>query len=323
MTVVALEGDLLLKIRGIEAKAYTNLVISNYAFAEQLYKQQYELLRAEEEKLSSGNKYHKGAPLHNWGLSLISQNKIAEGFKKIILAYIEDLLDSEKPEDAFNSPAYTFLNNYPSIDKKLLNSLFELACERRSKNNVPRDPEELLREILKEGYANLHASFTIQKTDGYPNIQPLIPEIKEENIPNINEMFKDIPKEKRVFVGGNHFNIVLLKRIKDVVEDIDDYKGILVSEITSNLNVHDKSIEILKACSYAIFEISIADGHLMEIERALDFERDGLKFLLLYQGFKTSNETTWTRMLEKFKDHMARYTNLTELTIRINEFLTK
>jgi len=316
---------MLSEIQQIEAKAYTNLIISNYGKAEQAYREYYEFLRAKEDELPSGSKYHKGTPLHNWGISLIAQNKVAEGFKKIILAYIEDLLNALDINEAFGAPAYKTLTSYPLIDKKFLHSLYGLAKKHRDENDVPRDPEEILKEIqtMEGGRADLSASLSVKNTDQVPIIQQLTPDIKPKNIPDVTMMLEGIgPKEKRVFIGGNHFNIVLLQHIKEIVESIDDYKAILVADISSSLNTHDKSIEALRGCSRAIFEISISDGHLMEIERATDFLEHDFDFLLLYQGFKTTLEPKATEMLEKFKDKMARYTNLSELVIKINNFLS-
>jgi hypothetical protein len=323
LPIQELPPELIPQIAIIETSAYSNLVTSNYQTAERLYERYYLLLRAKESDLPSGSKYHKGTPLHNWGIALINQNKLEQGFRKILLAYIEDILDFEKIDDAFNAPAYKVLTSYPLIDKNLLKSLYELAKKKRVENNIPRDPEELLKEVPNATH-NLSANFTIRKTDQVQVIENLNPDIKKADTPDVEKILSQIgPKEKRVFIGGNHFNIVLLHHIRDIVEDIDDFKGVIVADVDSALNTHDKSIEILKGCSFAIFEISVSNGHLMEIERATDFEQKGeLKFLLLYQGFKTSCEPTCTKMLEKFKDHMARYTNFTELTAKLNNFLT-
>ncbi len=323
MTIEKPSGELLQDIIVLEKKGYSNLIVSNFQMAEQFYKQYYELLRKKEETLPAGSKYHKGTPLHNWGISLISQNKLAEGFRKILLAYIEDLLDFPSPEDAFNAPAYLTLKNYPLIDQDLLNLLFNLAKKRRELKTVPRDPEELLNELptADKPKANLSSQLSTEKTDQYPVFQAGTPEVEPKI--GVTEILDQIaPKEKRVFVGGNHFNIVLLQHIKEIVDSIDDYKGILVADISSSLNTHDKSIEVLRGCSRAIFEISISNGHLMEIERATDFlEKRDLDFLLLYQGFKTTMEPKATDMLSKYKDKMVRYTTINELIIKINDFL--
>lgn len=324
MPVEKLPEELAQEILVLEKKGFSNLTISNYKMAEQFYQQYFELLRKNEEKLSAGSKFHKGTPLYNWGVSLILQNKMAEGFRKILLAYIEDLLNFGKPEDAFTAPAYLTLKNQPLIDQDLLNILYKMAKTARNKKDVPKDPEKLLQEIPAEDKPRIDLSqrLSVEKTDQQPLIREIRPEIEVSL--TVNEILDTIgPKEKRIFIGGNHFNIVLLQHIKSIVESIDDYKAILVADLESSLNTHDKSIEALKGCSKAIFEISVSNGHLMEIERATDFLGiENFDLLLLYQGFKTSHEPKTTDMLKKYKEKMARYTNLNELIIKINEFLS-
>src|SRR5208283_888673 len=107
MIIEKFTGELLQKINSIESKAFTALIISDFVSAGELYGEYYKILRNEEdEKLPKDKKYHKGTPLHNWGIALINQGKIVEGFERIILAYVEDLLNSPDPKDAFNAPAY-------------------------------------------------------------------------------------------------------------------------------------------------------------------------------------------------------------------------
>lgn len=80
--------------------------------AEKLFENQYKLIRSYEEKLPEAQRYHKGSPLHNWGISILLQNdsrRIKEGYTKIFLAYIEDLLDFDDIEQVRAFPAYRTL----------------------------------------------------------------------------------------------------------------------------------------------------------------------------------------------------------------------
>jgi hypothetical protein len=325
MIIENLAGQLFEKVVQLEAKAYTNLIISNFAEAEKLYSDYYTLLRTEEEKLPKDKKYHKGTPLHNWGIALIYQNKMTEGFGKIILAYIEDLLNFQSPEDAFGAPAYKTLESNAIIDKGFLKALFEISKKFREENRVPKNPEEIITEYrtVGTGQVDISASLSIKNTDKVPVIKALNPTI-ETSSPDVAELLKTKgSRDKLVFIGGSHQNIALLRGIRDIVSTIADFKPVLVSEFKLNLNEHDKSMEFLKGCSHAIFEISISNGHLMEIERACDFENQGkLKFVLLYQGLDESSNPTTTKMLLKFEDHMKRYVNLTELDTKVRDFLS-
>ena len=84
--------------------------------------------------------------------------------------------------------------------------------------------------------------------------------------------------------------------------------------------IHDISIEILGKCSFAVFEVTFSNGHLMEIERAKDFT--GLKTILVYQIKKRGERPTITSMLMTDKLIKKGYRNFTELTVEINKFLS-
>ena len=137
------------------------------------------------------------------------------------------------------------------------------------------------------------------------------------------------PKEKRVFVGGNYKNIAILRQIAHVVEQFD-FKPIMPIDLPETADptckelIHDISIEMLQECSYAIFEVTISDGHLMEIERAMDFMRAGtINVILVYQTTKQGDSPTVTSMLMA-KDFIKEpYRNFSELISTIRSFLPK
>lgn len=87
--------------------------------------------------------------------------------------------------------------------------------------------------------------------------------------------------EERVFVGGNYNVAGNLRAIKRYVESagfvpvfpLDDYK-------IPEEQIHDWDIRLLHNCKYAIFDVSVPAGELMEIERALTFRT---RTLLLFQ----------------------------------------
>jgi hypothetical protein len=321
--VVSLPHELLEKFKQIEKEAYSHLVAGDFSQAEQIYKQQYEILRSEEQKLSSGDKYHKGGPLHNWGISLLLQNRILEGFQKIALAYIEDLLDSPAVDDALNAPAFKTLQSYPLISREFLNQLKKLAAIRKEQSRVPRDPEEVMNEYRTTGHADLASTFTVEGLKTNPiTIEQLRPQVEEQ--------LKEIgPKEKRVFIGGCYKNIAVLRYIAyQIVENIDDFKAVLPIDLPSlsakpyDHLVHDLSMEYLKNCSWAIFEVSVSNGHLMEIERAYDIKKkEGLKVILVFQKTKPEDEPYVTRMIMTTDFEKKGYRNFTELITKVGDFL--
>jgi len=319
MKIIQLPDELATKFMQMEQEAYSYLVAGDFSRAERVYKQQYDIFKSEEQRLSRDEKYHKGGPLHNWGISLLLQKRILEGFQKISLAYIEDLLNFPTVENALEAPAYKTLRSYPLISNEFLERLRELATRRREQNRVPREPEEIMREYRREGYADLPSTFTVERVRETPiTIDQLKPLIEDQ-------LEKRGPKEKRVFVGGSYKNIALLRYIAYQIENFDDFKAVLpidlpkLSAETYDHLTHDVSIEYLKGCSYAIFEVSVSNGHLMEIERANDIA--DLKVALFFQRTRAEDEPMITRMIMTTNFQKTGYRNFTELTIEIGRFL--
>ena len=134
------------------------------------------------------------------------------------------------------------------------------------------------------------------------------------------------PKGKRVFVGGSYRNIALLRYIAyQIVQNFDDFKAVLVADLPKLSSeaydhlTHDISMEYLKGCSHAIFEVSISNGPLMEIERANDIA--GLKVVLVFQRTRTEEEPTITKMVTTTHFRKIGYRNFAELTTELGRFL--
>jgi len=323
MEIVSPSHKIAEKLMLMEQGAYSHLVAGNFAQAENTYKGQYELLRAEEQRLEPEQKYHKGASLHNWGVSLLLQNRLLEGFGKITLAYIEDLVDSDNIEDAFKAPAYKTLRSYPLISEQFLFQIKQIAAERKKQQDALRDPQEVLNALRTTRVPDLTSSLTPEETTKTPMTIKQMREILKSILNNL------APKKRRVFVGGNYKNIALLRHIKSVVEQVDSFKAILPIDLPSLSSdkfdhlVHDMSIECLRGCSHAIFEVSISDGHLMEIEWANGRKAFKNKVLLVYQQTTQNARPTITRMLLTTKLKKWSYKDLKELEQKIRQFLNK
>jgi hypothetical protein len=177
------------------------------------------------------------------------------------------------------------------------------------KNWIPKNPEEVLEPIEEE------TKILEQPTElTYKQVKPLVEKWLEEKGSN----------EKRVFIGGNYRNIALLRCIKRIVEDFM-FVPVMPIELTETSKpeyeqfIHDVSMEILGECSFAIFEVTFSNGHLMEIERANDYEH--LKKILVYQITQSGEKPTVTGMLMTNKFKKLGYRNLTELSTEIKSFL--
>lgn len=316
MVAVDIPDELRKQFDSMEQQAYSYLIVGDFRRAEQTYESQYNILRSKEEKLPDGERYHKGGPLHNWGISLLYQNKVIEGLQKIILAYIEDVLDYGY-EKSKEFPAYKTLDGIPQVKKEILHQIGELAEKGRQEGKVPREPKNILVELHQ--MIENPSEVTLK-----PRTISLA--VEAENIPNIVQQLEMIAtRDKRVFIGGNYQNIVLLRHVKDIVEDINGFRGIMPIDLNEaslpENHIHDRCMEYLKGCSHAIFEISINDGYLMEIEQTINL--NDMKILLLYQvPSAQTGEERYTAMLKKFEDKIKIYSNLTELVIKISQFLS-
>lgn len=313
--VVDLTADLAQAVAQMDLAAATLMIRGDYKTAEKLFKKQYDLIRQNEEKLTKGKRHHKGAPLYNLGLSILLQqdtSRIQEGVKDIILAFIEDLLDFDNIEGVHAAPAYQALHSSPSIDKNLFEVIEQKVKQCRSSKQIPRDPEEIFKLKLIEDKTEEATREPIEIT---------IDQVRKD----IDEWLDKKGKiGKRVFIGGNYKNIALLRHIEKIVEDFD-FVPIMPIEMPQTSDesheklVHDMSIEMLQKCSYAIFEVTISNGHLMEIERAKDFKH--LKTMLAFQAVKQEDRLTITRMLMAKDFEKVAYRNFSELATAIRDFL--
>jgi len=291
------------------------LVGGNFQEAEQLLKTFYQEMRDEENRLPEGQRYHKGWALHNWGVAILLQRKpqrVPEAYNKIILAYIEDLLDFDSIEQVRAAPAFKTLLGNPWIIPAYLDRIYDEVNRRKATRQIPKDPEDVLIPFTDETKRAVEKPIDITIKQVRPTVLGWLDD-------------KGI-KEKRVFVGGNYRNIAILRHIGEIVRNFD-YVPVMpidlpeTSEQAHEKLIHDISIEMLQNCSYAIFEVTISDGHLMEIERARDFK--DLRVVLVYQAIKQGEQPTITRMLITTNFEKKPYRNFSELTTEIRNFLPK
>lgn len=312
--VVPFPETLVEKVKNLDVRGGISIIAGKFQEAEKIFNGQYDLIRSYEDKLPKGKRHHKGAPLHNTGFAILLQNdpkRTAEGYQKIFLAFIEDLLDFPTIENVHNAPAYKALLSNPFVTTDLL-KLIEAEVERRKAgHNVPRQPEDVLKPIEPK---------TQEVTK-----QPIRITIKQVKYAVDDWLEKKGKKDNRVFIGGNYKNIALLKHIAQIVRDLGffDIMPIDLPETSDESYeelIHDISIEMLSKCSYAIFEVSISNGHLMEIERAKDFKGQ-LNVILVYQVHRDGESPFITRMLMSKNFEKKPYRNFSELTTTISTFL--
>lgn len=301
------------KVKNRSVEGVAQLFKDTSEKAEAIFRTIYSDIRKKEKNLPHGQRFHKGDALYWWGISLIiqkAQDKISEGYEKLILAFIEDLLDFPSYKQARKLPACYMLQKNPAIGRHLLDLVEQRVREQVIKNEIPKNPEEVLKPI------NIKTKEALEKP-----INVTITQIK----PAIEEWLEKCgQKEQRVFIGGNYQNIAILRLIEQIVRNFDFVPIMPINFPETSASheklIHDKSMEILRGCSFAIFEVTISNGHLMEIERAKDF-RD-LKTILVYQVSEHGEKPTVTRMLMTDRLEKKGYRNFDEIRTIIKSFLS-
>jgi hypothetical protein len=314
--VVGFSKELEKKVNEMDLAGAALIIKGEFQSAEKLFKAQYELIRSYEDRLPEGKRFHKGAPLHSLGFSIMLQNdpkRLAEAYQMILLAYVEDLFDYDTFEIAQTAPAYKTLLGNPFITPILLDLVSNQVRQMIEQKQIPKKPEDVLKPIKSktEDATRKPIAITIDR------IKYLVDKLLEQRG----------EKEKRVFVGGNYKNIALLDHIAKIIEEFG-FSPITPIDLPETADpefeqlIHDISIEMLRNCSYAVFEVSISNGHLMEIERAKDF-KGHLKVVLVYQVHRKEDRPLVTKMLMSKDFEQKPYRNFSELTAAIHGFLGK
>jgi hypothetical protein len=205
-------------------------------------------------------RFHKGYPIHNIGYTLYLQHKPQEAIKYFILAYIEDLLSADRPEEADATAAGQTLRLGYKYSPELLELLKRKVAEFKERGRAPLKPEEVVRELeeSKTGYQDIQGRVTIVKREA-----PLRP-------------FTVFNKEwqKRVFIGGSIGLEFIIDKIAEIVGELG-YEPIVChqSETPEEMetNIRQKCLVLLHCCKYAIFDVAEHRGQLVEIDRAPEY----------------------------------------------------
>jgi len=233
----------------------------------------------------NNTRYHKGGPYHQIGYCLFLQDKGNDALKYFQYAFIEDCMSIDNFPKL---PAFLNLNHVYKISYGDLHKLFS-QVKKDIAIDTPLNPE---------GYLEIY-------TDSRNKIESI-----------------DLTKEKKVFVGGNYKNIVILRYIQDEINELGKSPILAIDfkeDISENIYFH--SMLLLKDCGSAIFEITFDSGHLMEIESAFKGMPEG-NILLLFQK-KTSEEEEHyiTKMLLGVGVKPVGYMRIGDLKEIIKKFL--
>lgn len=306
--IVLPSENLRVELDGLYQQGYIYQRPWRWSEAVNTYRKMYETLI---ENQPQGSRFHKGAPLHLSGIALLHVQKTPAAVKSFLLAYAEDALSKSRGEEgrADWEPAGLVLKFQFDICPDLLEVIKQLACGAKETKQVVQDPTAILATALAEMGVNEQE---IEKLCGR------IPEIKPER--SLDKLKS--PLERRVFVGGNHRLIAILEEIKKTVAQAG-YDAILADDFEMPEDrIHDDTLMLLQSCRLAVFDISLDNGHLMEIPKIPEY---GIHPLFVYSAMDPSKEPHVSRMLkswlERFRFEPQPYRTIDKLCELVREYL--
>ena len=307
----SIPAELIPEIGRLESDGYIQLRLGSFVAAERIYDQIYQLIFERQE--IENRPIHKGAPLHMKGNALLPQrNRLEDSVRNFLLAYIEDTFNvlPGREADADGTPAGQTLRQAFRIEEGSLSIIKEIALYKKNQGlwNDVRDPEEILEEFLDR-----------RQPDGRQllNLCGQRPRVR------VRHSVNQIPGEweRRVFIGGNYDNMWPIREIESVVQELRYQPIIALDFDIPEQFIRHHDLMLLHNCKYAIFEVTLGDGHLMEIERTNDYEN---KVLLLYNVRDERRECppSMSMMLRTFTHaRMVSYMDSEELRRLISDFL--
>lgn len=295
------------KLSVADVEGLVALYVGRSSEAERIFRGQLDLIREAEAKES--RPIHKGGPLHNLGLSLISQGRNEEGLHNLLSAYVEDALNvSYGEEDEIDRmPAGSVLRDALRIRLKFLSEIkgFVAQLKKDGKWQTARNPEEILKQVssaLGLPFDNLYKLCDFKPIAG--GIPLGFPQ----------------PWEKRVFIGANYdTHSHIIPEIKEVVVR-KGYAPVIAYEVNISPDlIHHHSLLLLHTCKYAIIEITTYSGQLMELERAKDY---GTTTLLLRSSLGTpALPPQISSMIQNLGYQLEMYRDIPDMKQRVSRFL--
>lgn len=300
-----LPAEIQQKYAEFDRQGFIHRRMQRWVEAAKVYSKSYQLLLGSQ---PSGQRFHKGGPLHFLGMCYLYQGQKAEALKYFLLAYVEDLLSKAKGQiNIAETEAAALALRTLKVEEQILSAIKRVAVEKRTKGIVVSNPEELLAEAIEsKGGAAYLRSLSAR----------LPPPAKNRSLAAIDPAWGN-----RVFVGGNYNNLATLTEIKEAVLEAGDFDPILANEFEMPEElIHHHTLMLLHNCKHAIFDISFEGGHLMEIERLRDY---GIRPLVVYS--KLPGDPPRPRVSEMVKTigyKPTAYRDMKELRESVIHYLT-
>lgn len=301
MSFIQLPPDLLEKYKESDAKGYGLWAVRQFLAAAKLFNDLYQLLK---EKQPKEGRYHKGGPLYNQGLSWIHAGEPAKGLQPILLAYIEDCLSDGPRDPRIESYAATKIQReYYGFSEEGFETL-RRSIERQGDPDQVKEPERVYEAYLRAlGKPDEEVALELQKLN--------------DRRRNYQKFDKDW--EHRVFIGGAYRDPSKLEFLRGIVTDLN-FEPIIASDfLTLPEWTRHHALMLLHSCKYAIFDVAIEAGQLIEIDRCLDYQ---VKALALCPANDPEEEARISDMIKSHPIEKSPYRTLEEMRHKVVRFLT-
>jgi len=306
MPIPQLPGEIQGLFEAAERTAAEYLRTGRVIEAERIYANQLAILRDLQRR--TRKRFHKGGPLHNRGIAFLLLGQNAEATFFILLALVEDILSGETAPSWREAPAYRVLTQVLAIPPNLLAEIESVAQREREAGRIPSDPEGILFLV------------GIEAPPGF-RFERRVTQLPEELLPLVPTKV-----DKWVFIGGSFRTIAILRYFRDVVKRRGYHPILLDIPLTPAQDAYMVSTAALDACDFAIFEVSVQEGQMIEIGHHYDrWIRSGMsdpRILILIQEIFDAQTPGTPRMIPPhYKRRCRRYRVLATATMRIRRFL--
>ncbi len=289
-----------------EREAYVHLRVGRYKNAEDLFRNQLDLIR--DWQVNKDKPIHKGTPLHLIGLCLLLQKNIDESMRFFLMAYIEDTLSVgfKLESEADLSPASIMLRKTFQIEIEFLMKIKDYIVGLKNEGAWEKaiEPEVILDAVLNDVQPKSLSALRMFEPQ-------IIPKSSIDHLPGT--------WDKRVFIGGDYDHLPILRDIQEAVIRSDFQPIIPFDFIVPEEHIHHHDLMLLHNCRLGIFEVSTPAGQLMEIERAKDY---GVKVILFYTD-RNGPPHSLTMMVQTAGYKMNTYRDSSDLKQKVTDWLAK
>jgi len=127
--------------------------------------------------------------------------------------------------------------------------------------------------------------------------------------------------EKRVFIGGRYILMPILREIEKVVRSLG-FQPIIPRDFDMpRESTRDDTIRLLYQCRYFIFEVTLGDGHSIEIVRTSNLQDKRELYVFMTQDKRREQPPETVSLMIKQGTSLRGYLTIDELRNLVADFL--